>query len=74
MSLVRDPIDDDPRYQKILEKAYAKALNQVVAMGYSEDLMGICNIIWPIKKKILREQYLVEWSSPAELNPGIHFD
>ena len=36
--------------------------------------MGLCHLIWARKKQLLKEMYNIDWKTPAELNPGIHFD
>ena len=36
--------------------------------------MGTCHYFWDCKKKILKEEYNIDWKSPAELHPNIHFD
>ena len=36
--------------------------------------MGYCHWFWSCKKEILREEYDIEWLSPAETNLGCMFD
>ena len=36
--------------------------------------LGTCHYFWDCKKKILKEEYNIDWKSPAELHPNIHFD
>ena len=35
---------------------------------------GACNVIWPLRKQLLMEQYGIEWFTPKELNPCACFD
>ena len=45
--------------------------------GYSilkHPFMGSCYGWWAAKKKILKEKYNIDWLSPAECNPDIHYD
>lgn len=39
-----------------------------------KELFSFCHLYWGTKKKILKEQFGIEWQSPAELNPDINFD
>ena len=36
--------------------------------------LGYCHAFWAAKKKILREEYGIDWESPAEEYPAIFFD
>ncbi|MGW8158419.1 MAG: hypothetical protein ACWGKN_07835 [Desulfoprunum sp.] len=36
--------------------------------------MGFCHTFWTVRKRILREEYNIEWQSPAERNLGIIYD
>jgi hypothetical protein len=36
--------------------------------------MGACHLFWETKKQYLREKYLIDWMTPAELNPGVSYD
>ena len=68
-----DPIEDDADIQPILALASVDAHAELAAQGQSGGL-GYCHGFWPVKKRILREKYQVEWRSPAEMNPGVMFD
>ena len=35
---------------------------------------GSCHIYWEMEQKILKEDYGVEWKSPAEMNPDNAYD
>lgn len=47
---------------------------KVVALIGEGGYMGYCHAFWSRKKAILREEYGIEWKTPAELNPHITFD
>lgn len=66
-----DPIENSPKYRKILAQADKEAKeickNHVGKLGY-------CHRFWAVKERILREKYGIEWKSPARMNPGVMFD
>lgn len=66
----RDPIEDDPKYKDILAAVDQEIKEQI---GDSRQL-GLCHLIWGMKKQILKERYGIDWQSPADLNPLADFD
>ena len=36
--------------------------------------IGYCRVFWEHKKRILLDEYGLNWSTPAELHPGVSFD
>lgn len=36
--------------------------------------MGLCFRIWSAKRELLKEEYGIEWKSPAQMNPRVRFD
>lgn len=36
--------------------------------------LGFCHLYWNTKKRILKEQFNLDWKTPAELNPDCRFD
>jgi len=34
---------------------------------------GFCHYYWPVRKRILKEKYNIEWKTPAEENPLLNF-
>lgn len=69
----RDPIERDPKIAWMVREAEKEAEAEVAALG---DLprWGVCHMIWPRQKRILKEKYGVKWRTPAEMNPDILFD
>ena len=66
-----DPIEKTEAYCAIepeLEKKIEDALKGV-KRGH-----GYCFEYWRTKRKILKEDYGMEWDSPKVLNPHIRFD
>ena len=53
-----------------MEEVNAKA----EALAGPDTYMGYCHIFWAAKKKILREEYGIDWKTPAEEYPTIIFD
>jgi len=68
-----DPIESDPKFTKILEDVDLKIKQHPDAIEYG-DRMGFCHVYWDLKKEILKNEYDINWKSPAELNPNICFD
>lgn len=69
----RDPIDDDPRFKKIIEAVDEQVKQQLIEIGAAGQ-WGSCHTAWFIKKNILKSEYGIEWKSPKDLNPQIVFD
>lgn len=89
VGLLHDPIEDEPAFapqvadaKKQAQDAFrswvaernARYLRQGLTHMVSEHPRGGCHFIWWETKKVLREQYEIEWFSPAEMNPGTKFD
>ena len=36
--------------------------------------LGFCHLFWETKKRILKEEYGIDWFTPAESNTDIIFD
>ena len=79
-----DPLESDPNKRETIRIAYELAIDAAEAeiraefpgSGFCRDdlMMGFCHVVWRHKKRILREQFGLEWQSPAELNPHIWYD
>jgi len=68
-----DPVEDTEKYKKIKDELEKKIKIRTEKDGFNKGI-GYCHIYWACKKTILKEDYNIDWSSPAELNPGIIFD
>jgi hypothetical protein len=68
-----DPIEDDPHLQPVLEAAGHEAEAELAAHGIRNGF-GFCNYYWPVKKRILKDKYGVDWRTPPEMNPGVIWD
>ena len=68
-----DPIEDDPKFRPILDRAGQEADQELAAKGITRGF-GYCNSYWPVKKRILKVKYGIDWRTPAEMNPDWAFD
>jgi hypothetical protein len=86
-NLKYDPIEDSEKYKKIVAEVDKKAKEKVEALVQSqvdkckneEDRELVLSV--PTfqrfeyeKKRILRDEYGIEWKSCIDLNPDINFD
>lgn len=67
-----DPAEDDPHLATVMLRATLEVDAELA--GENRNYMGFCYLYWGTKKRILREQYGVDWCTPAELNPQTMFD
>ena len=68
-----DPIEDNPKFKKIVNDIEAETEKEVAKQGIKKEL-GYCHAFWAAKKRILKEKYSIEWKIPSEMNPDIMFD
>lgn len=70
------------RVKKLLKKIEPEVDKELIALnllkiddnGKKDYALGSCNVTWEIQKRILKEKYNVDWKSPQDKNPNIHFD
>ncbi len=70
IQLLHDPIEDDERYQRVELDVERLVRAEIGEGGY----MGFCHLYWTTKKRILRDEFGIEWKTPAEMNPNVMFD
>ena len=70
ISILYDPIRDDPAYAWAIEEAGRRAMKEVDPSFQ----MGSCHLFWRLKKEILKEEHGITWYSPREMNPGVIYD
>ncbi len=70
ISLLYDPINDDPTFAWAIKEAGDRALEEVGR----PFVMGSCHLVWRRKKQILKEEFGIDWYSPREMNPRVIFD
>jgi hypothetical protein len=66
-----DPLEDNEHFAAVIAEANRLAYEEGgdVARGF-----GGCHLFWKIKKRILKNEFGLDWKSPAELNPYMMFD
>lgn len=69
--LKQDPVEWSSKYENIIDEADRKIYSLLKDHPRG---MGFCFAYWYTKEKILREEYDIEWKSPAKMNPRIIFD
>jgi hypothetical protein len=57
----------------VLEAAGSAAEAELAAQGIRNGC-GYFNFYWPVKKRILKDQYGIDWRTPPEMNPGVIWD
>lgn len=65
-----DPIEYTDEYLRVELKMERLIREEIGEGGYK----GFCHKYWLTMKHILKEQFGIEWKSPADLNPNVHFD
>ena len=70
----RDKVEYSLKYL-LVKKKVEKRVKQILMDEYgTTNGLGMCHTYWRIKKQILRDDYGIDWCTPAEMNPGILFD
>ncbi len=72
--LVADSLCDDPEYKEIEREVEKKAREIMAQSEMGEVYLGSCHKLWEYKKQIFKNEYGIDWLSPAELNPHVMFD
>lgn len=67
--ILRDPIEADPRFGKLVREAATRAQESIKGEG-----MGTCHRIWAEQARILKDEHGIDWYSPAQMNPWILYD
>lgn len=71
LPMSHDPIERDPKIAPLIDEADRITQNE---LANEKRRMGFCHVYWQTKKRILNEQFGVDWQTPAEMNPGVMFD
>ena len=70
-----DEVENTEEYKRIENELNEKIKIKLELNGYiNEKAVGFCHIYWALKKQILKSDYNIDWSSPAELNSEMIFD
>lgn len=69
--LKRDPVEWSARWEEVIDEAdrmtYARLEDQPRGMGF-------CHAFWYERRRVLEEEFGIEWRSPATMNPRVMFD
>jgi len=65
--------ETEEKIEAIRPELEAKLKERLPGYGGLGD-MGYCHVVWGVKKEILKEDYNIDWWTPAELNPHIKYD
>jgi hypothetical protein len=68
---VRDPLEDAPEFAAAFRDANAQA---DAATQRWKGQLGRIHSFWEKKKEVLRDNYRIDWKSPADLNPMTSYD
>lgn len=69
-----DPIEDTEEYKNIVDELEKKIETRMTIENIPIGGFGTCHIYWKYKKEILKNDYNIDWESPAELNLDVIFD
>ena len=72
-SVIYDPIEESAEYKDIKDIVNLEVEKQLESQGVVKG-RGYIHKFWELKKKILKEEYNIEWKTPAEMNPQMQFD
>lgn len=68
-----DCIEDKEEYRKIFQKVELETEKVLKDKGVKKGL-GYIHIFESYKKKLLKEQYGIEWKTTQEMNPNVKID
>lgn len=66
-----DPVEWTEQWEECIHLAEEKADAE---LGDQPRGMGFCHAFWPTLRRILKEDYNIDWRSPNEMNPRVMFD
>jgi len=70
MKMITDSVEKTSKYKKIVKEVEEKVVAEIGEGGY----LGYCHRFWEAKQRILKEEYNMDWKTPAQLNPNVLFD
>lgn len=71
LPMSHDPIERDPEIAPLIDEADRITQKE---LANEKRRMGFCHLYWRTKKRVLKEQFGIDWKTPAEMNPGVMFD
>ena len=70
----RDPVEETAAYRAVVANVERSVDATLLAFGMPLHQIGYCHAFWPLKQAVLRDDYGIDWKTPAEMNPTILFD
>ncbi|MDE6300816.1 MAG: hypothetical protein K2M19_03790 [Muribaculaceae bacterium] len=69
--LRRDPVE----YTRAWEDIYYDVEDELTTRFQNAPRQrGLCHHIWSVKRELLKDQYGIDWRSPAQMNSRVRFD
>jgi hypothetical protein len=71
-----DSIELTQEFKAIIVEAEEAIREELRKEGLPTEpaFMGWCHAYWRIKRRVLKDNYGIDWHSPAMMNPGVLFD
>lgn len=69
-----DEIEKTKEFIEILPIAEEMTKTLLTKKGIYEDIPNYIIMYWNMKKKVLKENFNIDWHTPEELNPDVIFD
>ncbi|RYX81754.1 hypothetical protein EON83_22575 [bacterium] len=70
--LLHDPVEDEPQWRTAFEEAEEMLAFELELAGIG-DGPNFCFFLWNEKARFLKEEFGLEWFSPAQMNPFVRF-
>ena len=73
-SLLHDPIEFDPRFERIINAVGLEAKRKLEAGELGDGRRGRSIRMWGWMKEELAQRYKITWRTPLEMTPGVALD
>lgn len=71
MRLKHDPIEKTEEFKEAMKDIEVLSFFRFF---FHRRHPGLCLSKWAFKKKMLKKWYNIDWKTPQEMNPDVHFD
>ena len=71
MRLKHDPIEKTEEFKEAMKDIEVLSFFRFF---FHRRHRGLCHSKWAFKKKMLKKWYNIDWKTPQEMNPDVHFD
>jgi len=69
----RDPIEETEAYKSAMKCIQPRLDDYNETLTLRGMQRGRCHLFWKRKKELLKS-YKIDWKTPDEMNPDVHFD